>query len=248
MQYQYIDEKDVFEKVVETICELYPEKKPRMELEDEYIPTKNTALKIDFCFFKDKDGIVRSQMYFTKDYNGMSKFYLINDKLSNETVGKIMSFIFYGFPYVNSVQTSSIGFDIESVIGLEQFKNKGISCSRINIVFSSSIKFANEFSDMFQGYLNYILSNYIEYMRRAPQIKEIYKKYRASVKKNIINSLTRDKLEEFISLLSDEELRELLIGMNSDNFFDICKKLDKNIDIPKSLKLVKGIPNRIISK
>lgn len=243
---QYIDEKDVFEKVVETIYELYPKKKPRMELEDEYIPTKNTALKIDFYFFKDKDGIVRSQMYFTKDYNGLSKFYLINDKLSNETVGKIMSFIFYSFPYVNSVQTSSIGFDIESVIGLEHFEQEGISCSKVNIVFNTSVKMICEFNDMFEEYLNYILSNYMEYMRRAPQIKEVYKQYRTGIKKEIVNSLTRGEIELFISLLSNEELRDLLIGMNTDKFFEICDKLDKDINKPKSLKLVREIPNKLV--
>lgn len=236
-----LQEKDVYENFKEVIYKLYPIKKPRMELKEEYISTNNANLKIVFCFYKSKNNMIKTQMYFVKDNNGMSKFYFIDDKLSNNTVGKLISFILKEFPYVRSIQTSSMGFDIECVIGLEQFEEEGISCSKVNIVFNSSIKLANEFDGMFQDYLNYILSNYMEYMSRAPQIKEVYKKYRSAIKKDIINSLTRVKLEEFINLLSDEELRDLLIGMNTDNFFKVCDKFDKDINKPKSLSLERRI-------
>lgn len=243
----YIEEKDAFEKFKEIVYELYPIKKPRMELEEEYIPTRNTSLRVVVWLFKDAKGIVRTQMTFTKDYDGIYKFFYIDNKLSNDTVGKIMSFIFNEFPYVNSVQTSSIGFDIESVIGLEHFEQEGISCRKINIVFNTIITLAHEFNYMFEEYLNYILSNYIEYMRRAPQIKEVYKKYRTGIKKEIVNSLTRVELERFIGLLSDEELRDLLIGMNTDKFFKTCDEFDKDMNQPKSLRLINGTPKKIVN-
>ena len=241
---KYIKELEAFEKFKETIYELYPVKKPRMELEEEYIPTKNTSLRICIWPFKDIKGIVKTQMTFTNDSSGTNKFYFIDDKLSNETIGKMMTFILKEFPYVRSVQTNSIGFEIKTVIGLEHFEEEGISCSKVNIVFNTSIKLAREFNNMFEEYLNYILSNYMEYMSRAPQIKEVYKKYRTSIKKDIINSLSRDDKIKFINLLSDEELSDLLIGMNTDNFFKVCDKFDKDINKPKSLRLERGIPKK----
>lgn len=240
-----LQEKDAFEKFKEVVYELYPVKKPRMELEEEYIPTKNTSLRICIWPFKDMKGIVKTQMTFTNDSSGINKFYFIDDKLSNETIGKMMTFILKEFPYVRSVQTSSIGFEIETVIGLEHFKEEGISCSKVNIVFNTSIKLAREFNNMFEEYLNYILSNYMEYMSRAPQIKEVYKKYRTSIKKDIVNSLKKEELVQFISLLSDEEVRDLLIDMNTDNFFKVCDKFDKDINKSKSLRLERGIPKKV---
>lgn len=243
---KYVDEIEVFDKFKKVIDELYPVKKPRMELVDGYIPSRNKDLKINFYFYRDQEDIIRMQMYFSKGNNEMSKYFLISDKLSNDMIGKLISFLLKEFPYVMSVQTNLMGFEIESVIGLEHFDEEGISCSRVNLKFDTHPKLYREFTEMFQNYLNYILSNYMEYMSMAPQIKESYKKYRANLKKDIINSLSREELENLIGLLTDEEFKDLLIGMNTKKFFEVCDKLGEDVNKPRSLKLINGVPKRIV--
>lgn len=219
---KYIDEAEIFEKIKEEIYKLCPVKQPRVVFDgDGYF--KDIEVGIEFYFYKEENQIVNTMV----SINNMTNSYLVVGDVSNDTIGKLVAFLLNEFPYVNSVQTRVNGFEIEFLAGLEHFEQEGIGCNKISINFDTHPVLHKEFSELFQRYLNYIVSNFAESMSRAPQLRVAYKNYRAGIKKNIINSFSSEELRKFIDLMTDEERCALLIGMNTEKFFEVCDRVQK---------------------
>jgi len=212
---KYIEEKDVFEKIRKVIYKLCPVKQPRIEIDDNCY-YKNVILEISFNFYQEED-FINTQICFLDNENKF-QYYLVKDKVSEDAVVKLVAFLLDEFPYVNSVQMLSNGFEIEFGIGLEHFGQKGISCNKVKIEFSTHPKLKDKFGELFQNYLNCIISNFTIDMIRAPQVKEAYNNYRDSMKEKIINNLNLAELQQIILGLSEEKMRELLANMDIDSF------------------------------
>lgn len=242
---KYIEEKEIYEKIKEVIYSLCPIKKPRMKFDEEGF-YQNICLRIYFYFYEDSTGKIITQLSLLKEGKQLPISYLTNQKIKEDTIKKIMEFIFSEFPYVNNLQTRLNGFDIDCGIGLENFLDEGISCNKISIIFETHPKLCKDFSDLFENYLTHIMTNFINHMERAPQIRDAYKKYKINMQKRIINNLDYEELKQLIMGLTEEKLRELLISMNSDNFFELCDKIQQNTNPPKTLKLIRETPIRII--
>lgn len=93
--------------------------------------------------------------------------------------------------------------------------------------FSTHPKLKDNFAELFQNYLNYIISNFTIEMIRAPQIREMYKKYQNDMKEKIITSFNCEELQQFISLLNEEQLRKLFLSMDNEQFFNLCDRFSK---------------------
>lgn len=69
-------------------------------------------------------------------------------------------------------------------------------------------------------------------------------------KNEIINYLSHDELTNFVSLIDDNVIRQLLSSMNIDYFFKICESFQKNSEMTKKkiLELKKSTMNTAIDE
>lgn len=242
---KYIKESETFDEIKEAIYELCPVKQPRIELnDDDYFEEKKLGIYISF--YTDDDGSVHTQISFVRTNGNIavsaSNYCVVDKEISDDTIGKLVAFLLGDFPYVNNVEINSYGFEIEFVSGLEHFEQKGISCSKANIRFTNTFRKDN-CAEIIQNYLSYIVSNFTTEMIRAPQMREMYKKYLNDIKEKLIASLSGGELRQFISLLTEEQLRELLLGMDNEQFFNLCDKLQKEDgNIKGNVRELKRIP------
>lgn len=97
---KYIKEKEVFERIKEFIYELCPVKQPRVEIDDNCY-YRYIVLEISFNFYKDAH-FINTQIGFLDKENNF-RYYLVKDKVSEETIGKLVAFLLNDFLYVSSV-------------------------------------------------------------------------------------------------------------------------------------------------
>lgn len=158
---------------------------------------------------------------------------MVDKEISYDTIGKLISFLLNDFSYVRSVEINQNEFELGFIPDLGQFDKEGISCNEVNIRFDTSFRLKDNFANLFQDYLNYIVSNFTMEMLKTPQIMEMYKKYLSDMKEKIITSFTPEELQQFIQLLSEVQLRELLLSMDNEQFFNLCDGFLKEDNNPK---------------
>lgn len=242
MEDRNIKEEDVFEKIKEQIYELHPIRKPRIDSWAYYESrTAKPEMSIDFYFFVDNDDSVKVQIGFM---DGCRSFrhsagnsYLTDIVISEETIVKLISFILINFPYMQSLHKTPNGFEMNFCIGAEHEEEEGIGCSVVDVVFETHPLLYDRFKELFNNYIEYITDNFYAYVSKTPEFNEAYNKWSKKIKGEIITSLSHDELVNFVSLIDDEAMRQLLFSMNNDYFFEICNSFQKNSETAKKKML-----------
>lgn len=255
MKDRIIKEEQIFEKIKESIYKLHPIKKPRIDSWMYYESHSNKPeMNIEFYFFIDKDDSVKVQVGFMDGCrsfkHSIDNSYLTNNIISEETIRKLISFILINFPYMLSLHKNSTGFEINFCIGMEHEEEEGIECSAIDIVFETHPLLYDNFKEVFNNYIEYITDNFYTYVSKTPEFKEAYDKWAMKTKNEIINYLSHDELTNFVSLIDDNVIRQLLSSMNIDYFFKICESFQKNSEMTKKkiLELKKSTMNTAIDE
>ena len=254
MKEKYIKDSEIFEKIKEVIYGLYPVKKPRLD-SWEYLCTctKKPEMAITFYFYKDDDGSTKTQVMFLTGTesvkHGISTVYVVDSKLSKQTIGKLISFILLQFPYMRSLHQNGSGFEMNFNLGLENEEQEGISCNKIDIQFETHPKFYGEFKDLFRNYLEYIVDTFYVAVSKTPQFISSYKKYSDKIKKETIESLSYDQLQKFTKLIDEKILRILLSNIDNDYFFELCNTFQKENETTKKkiLELKDSTVNSVIN-
>lgn len=233
---EYIYDSEVITKIREVIYKLYPVKEPRIDSDMyTYISnrTKMPKMGINFYFYKDDIGSTKTQILFMNDGTSISKCYLVDGKVSNNSIGSLISFLLQQFPYVSFVRSFAYGIEMNFTIGLEHYEQEGISCKSIDVEFNTHPKFYGDFRNLFRDYLEYIVNTFYESMSNTPEFKKAYENYSSMIKKQIVDSLSYEELLRFASLMEVKELRELLSSMDNDYFFKLCNSFQKSSDMTK---------------
>lgn len=234
----YIKEDELLNKIKENIYTLHPIRKPRIDSLAYYKKCEQKPeMSIDFYFFKDCDNLVKVQVCFMDGCrgfrHGVNNSYLIDTSISEETIGKLISFILINFPYMRSLHTTGTGFEMNFCIGVEHEEEEGIGCSSIDIVFKTNYLLYDDFKELFRKYIEYITDNFYAYVSKTPEFKDAYNKWAQKIMTETIMSLSHDELNNFIDLIDDDVMRQLLFSMNSDYFFEICESFQKNSETTK---------------
>lgn len=247
---RYTKDSEIFEKIKDVIYELHPIKKPRIDSWECLINrTKKPEIEISFYFYKDDDSSIKTQVIFLDGNesvkNGISTVYVVDSEISKQTIGKLISFILSEFPYIKSLHENSNGFEINFGIGVENEEQEGISLSAIDISFDTHPLLYNEFKEIFHDYLKYIVVSFYDVVSRTPQFKNEYIKYCDKIKRQTIESLSYDELQEFARIIDEKRLRELLLKMDNDYFFELCDCFQRSSKTAK--KKVLGLKGCIIT-
>ena len=239
---KYIKEGDLVNTIKEVICELCPVKKPRISFDEDTYRYENTDLKITFYFYEVKD-FVCVQICFWKNDKGTFKYCLVDEKISNDVIGDLIRFLLSEFPYVNSLYTHGNGFELFFGLGLEHHEKEGVSCNKLGLSFNTHPDLIKRFSSLFDDYLKYIMFTFQEEISKNPECaKGYYKGYYDMIKPMKIRELSSFDLRKIASLLSDDEICELLCRMSNDRFFELYDMLknDSNVVKGKVLELKKN--------
>ena len=242
MKDRNIKEEEVFEKIKESIYKLHPIKKPRIDSWAYYEKhLENPEMIIYFYFFRDNDDSVKVQVGFMDGCRsfryGIDESYLTDTVISEETISKLISFILINFPYMRSLYKTPTGFEMNFRIGAEHEEEEGIECSVVDVVFETHPLLYDRFRELFNDYIEYITDNFYAYVSKTPEFKKAYNKWAKKIKGEIITSLSHDELINFVSLIDDDVMRQLLFSMNSDYFFEICNSFQKNNETTKKKML-----------
>lgn len=106
---------------------------------------------------------------------------------------------------------------------MEKQDQKGISCSYFKININSNDKnlfyLVEEYLKYLFNYFNYDFSNTISF-------KNDYSEYLSLNKEKAIKSLTEEEIKNIISMLSTDELRNLLLNMPNSLFIKLINSFD----------------------
>jgi len=222
-----IKEIEVFEKIKEVVYELHPIKRPRID-SLEYIVNGNRKPEMDimFYFYRDFDNSIKTQITiidrFSVSKNYVQKNYLIDSSISEDTIGKLITFILSEFPYMSSLHQCTCGFEMNFNIGVEHEEEQGVSCSKINFQFDTHPKLYESFVQLFRSYLKYIVNTFYGAVSNTADFKNAYQRYSDKTKMEIISSLSYSELKRLINLIDEDNLRRLLSDMDSECFFTLC--------------------------
>lgn len=220
-----INENQVFEKIKEAIYELCPVKKPRIDLRIKD-SSREKKIGIDFNFYRDEDNLIKVQIGFLESNcltgRFVSKYYLVDEVISKETVDRLISFLLSEFPYAKNFHTYPTGFEMEVGLGVEHLEEEGISCSGISVQFSTHPLLMENLNELFCGYLEYIICNFREQVSKNPRCVKDYKKFGERIKKVTLDSFSVEEMKQLVDLLDEEELRILLCGIDTGSFFKLC--------------------------
>lgn len=228
---KYIDESLVFDSIKAVVYKMCPVKEPRVKCDERDYSYEKEELEIDFYFHKDENEKIKTSIIFMKN-NEMfldEGNYIVNDKISNDTIGNLIEFLIINFPYVNSMNTEFNEFKIEFGIGLEHHDSEGIGCSKVVVSFNTYPSFWKDFENIFSGYLKYITDIFKDYIGKNPECANRFRGYYNLLKPKMVVSFDSEQLQQLVGLLTDEEIRMLLLKMNNERFFQLCDSL-KNRD------------------
>ena len=237
---KYIEEREVFDKIREVIYGIYPVKYPRVSFSEENYTYENNGLWITFNFYNDMTGRTNTQVMISRtgDFCGNSNYYLVNGEISENTIGNLIKFLLVNFPYVNSLYTYSNGFKMDFGIGLEQHCMEGIGCSSVEVIFDTHPKLKDNFSKVFSDYLEYVMSTFQDEISKNPNcLKGCYKGYYDVMKSRMIKSFSSEDLREIANMLTEDEVRNLLLNMSNERFFELSDNLNRGKTLILSKKL-----------
>lgn len=235
---RYIKDDEVLNIIKDVIYELHPVMRPRI-YSWAYLEKgiKMPEMEIRFYFYNDDDLDTKTQIMFLDGTESckheIPTTYVVDAKISMQTIGKLISFLLTEFPYMRSLHESPNGFGINFNIGLEHEEQEGISLSAIDINFDTHPRLYSEFRELFRDYLEYIINSFYGYVSRTPEFKNAYNRYSDKIKRETIDSLSYIELQNLLRLIDENRLRELLLGMNNDDFFELCNSFQKSNETTK---------------
>ena len=254
MEERYTKEDEIFNKIKDVMYKLHPIKKPRIDSWKCFCNCiKKPEMAITFYFYKDDDGLTRTQVLFLdgteSSKHSTGDIYVVKSELSEQTIGKLISFILSEFPYIGSLHQCGSGFEISFNIGLENEEQEGISCSKINIWFETHPNIYGQFKQLFHDYLEYIVDTFYVEVSKTPQFIDAYRRYSDKLKEEIIESLSYEELQKFVKLIDEKKLRILLSELNNDYFFELCNSFQEQNETTKKkiLELKESTVNTVVN-
>lgn len=215
-------EKEIIEKVITAINDLYPPKAPRVDLslpsfdmpsaeiiitlfEHENMPYTDVSLLIGTSKSKQKVNIGNL---------------LASNCLSLSALKMLIDYILINFPIVLSISanTNSISIYFTFSKDAELFNTPGLSLENLTLeINTQDAKLQSNLKD----YLIFIVNTYTKEISETSFWKDNFNKYAYFYKKEVLSQMNYEKLLELASSLSEDELRNILLNIENDRFIEL---------------------------
>ena len=215
-------EKEISEKIIGLINELHPVKTPRIDLD---MPSfKRPSLDIirnlieednvPHTFISILDGTENSKQSVPNGNILTDAFLDIN------TLKEIIDYILANFPviYNLSVNEYSISLTFSFSKNSDFLETPGLSLENMNLEFCiRDLKLQKKLKE----YLIFIISTYHAELKQTPYWQETIEKN----KKKILFEMEYGYIMDFVSHLSEEEIRKLLVNITNERFIEIMNDI-----------------------
>ena len=216
------DEKEVIGRIIKLINELHPVKTPRIDLQTPSFKRPSTDIEINlvendnmlYTFINILDG--------TESFKqSVPKGEILTDVfLDTNTLKKLIDYILTNFPIVYSFNVNeysiSINFSFSKNNGF--YETSGLSLENINLEISiRDLKLKNKLKE----YLIFIISTYESVLKQTSFWQENIQKY----KEKLLFEMEYNYIIDFISHLTEDEIRKLLANISNERFIEVMNEL-----------------------
>ena len=216
------NEKEVLKKIINIINLLHPVQTPRIDLDMPSFKRPSTDIIINlieednmpYTFISILDGTENSKQSVPNGNILTDAFLDIN------TLKEIIDYILANFPviYNLSVNEYSISLTFSFSKNSDFLETPGLSLENINLEISiKDLKLQKKLKE----YLIFILSTYCAELKQTPYWQENNEKY----KKKIFFEMEYEYIMDFVSRLSEEEIRKLLVNITNERFIEIMNDI-----------------------
>lgn len=216
------DEKEVIGRIIKLINELHPVKTPRIDLQTPSFKRPSTDIEINlvendnmpYTFINILDGTESFKQSVPKGE------ILIDAFLDTKILKKLIDYILTNFPIVYSFNvneySTSINFSFSKNNGF--YETSGLSLENVNLEISiRDLKLKNKLKE----YLIFIISTYESVLKQTSFWQENIQKY----KKKILFEMEYNYIIDFISHLTEDEIRKLLANISNERFIEVMNEL-----------------------
>lgn len=216
------NENEVVERIISLINELHPVKTPRIDLHTPSFKRPSTDIEINlvendnmpYTFINILDGTESFKQSVPKGKM------LIDVFLDTKILKKLIDYILTNFPIVYSFYVNeysiSINFSFSKNNGF--YETSGLSLENVNLEISiRDLKLKNKLKE----YLIFIISTYESVLKQTSFWQENIQKY----KKKILFEMEYNYIIDFISYLTEDEIRKLLANISNERFIEVMNEL-----------------------
>ncbi len=216
------NEKEVLKKIINIINLLHPVKTPRIDLDMPSFKRPSTDIIINLI---EEDNVPHT---FISILDGTENFkqsvphgkILTDTILDSNTLKEIIDYLLANFPVVYNfnVNSNSISFTLSFSKNSDFLETPGLSLENINLEISiRDLKLQKKLKE----YLIFILSTYYAELKQTSYWQETIEKY----KKKILFEMEYGYIMDFVSRLSEEEIRKLLVNITNERFIEIMNNM-----------------------
>ena len=129
-----------------------------------------------------------------------------------DEISEIIDFILKDHEYIQNINLYNNSIGLSFAINWTDKSIKGISCGNIGL----NLKFNN--NELEKQYLYLLFQKYYAFLEKTSSFKKIRNEYINSVKQSYINTLDKSQLISLLSVMNENELKELLHNLDNDTF------------------------------
>lgn len=216
------NEKEVLKKIINIINLLHPVQTPRIDLDMPSFKSPSMDILINLI---EEDNMPHT---FISILDGTENFkqsvpngnILTDAFLEINTLKEIIDYLLANFPVVYNfnVNSNSISFTLSFSKNNDFYITPGISLENISLeIRITDLKLQNKLKE----YLIFILSTYYAELKQTPYWQETIEKY----KKKMLFEMEYGYIMDFVSHLSEEEIRKLLVNITNERFIEIMNNM-----------------------
>ena len=216
------NEKEVLKKIINIINLLHPVQTPRIDLDMPSFKSPSMDILINLI---EEDNMPHT---FISILDGTENFkqsvpngnILTDTFLDINTLKKIIDYLLANFPVVYNfnVNSNTISFTFSFSKNNDFYITPVISLENISLeIRITDLKLQKKLKE----YLIFILSTYYVELKQTPYWQETIKKH----KKKILFEMEYGYIMDFVSHLSEEEIRKLLVNITNERFIEIMNNM-----------------------
>lgn len=215
-------EKDIAERIINLINELHPVKTPRVDLDMPSFKRPSTDIIINlvekdnvpYTFINVLDGTESCKI------SAANGCITTNNFLGVNTLKILIDYLLTNFPVVYNfnVNSNTISFTFSFSKNNDFYITPGISLENISLEIRIT---DSKLQKKLKEYLIFILSTYYTELKQTPYWQETIEKN----KKKILFEMEYGYIMDFVSHLSEEEIRKLLVNITNERFIEIMNNM-----------------------
>lgn len=233
----YEKDAEIVENVEQIILNQYPKLENRMDI---LYSSPRPAMDIDIRFYKDEERGERTSILFLNGTDsvkkGIDEYIIVDGLLPVKSLCGIISFLLSDHDRIGNINRDEDKIEMTFVVDMRDDNMQGMGCGTIGLELNF-YQYKN-YESLQENYLCGIVGNFFEQLKDTSSYRREYNKYCFFRKQVIINDFTEEELHQFMSLLDNKDLCQMLLGLPNDRFLEVYDTFS-NIKEQKGKQLVK---------